>query len=395
VKPTWWEEKLWHLYDATDYAVNLTNTSVIAYNGEIDPQKQAADMMEKSMAAEGIRLARVVGPGTAHKYHPDSKPVINRGLDAIAAKGRDPYPRHIRFTTFTLAYNKMKWVTVDALDRHWERARLDADILDESSVGVKASNVSAFTLSMPAGGCPLDMTRKASVTINGQKVAVEGPLSDRSWTAAFRRTGEKWAVSSGDSGRLAKRHGLQGPIDDAFLDSFVFVEPTGTPLVPGIAKWVESERAHAVKEWRRQFRGEAQVRKDTEVSDADIAASNLVLWGDPGSNKILARIADKLPIQWTAESIRVGTQSYPGASTALILIYPNPLNPKKYVVLNSGFTFREYDNLNNARQIPKLPDYALVVTTTPPDDRWPGKITTAGFFGEGWELAQPPTPRVK
>jgi dienelactone hydrolase len=395
VKPTWWEEKLWHLYDATDYAVNLANTSVIAYNGEIDAQKQAADMMEKSLAAEGIRLARVVGPGTGHKYHPDSKVVINRGIDSIAAKGRDPYPRHIRFTTFTLAYNKMKWVTVDALDRHWERARLDADITDDTSINVKASNVAAFTLSMPSGACPLDMTRRAEVTINGQKLSVDGPMSDRSWTASFRRTGEKWSQNNVDNARIAKRHGLQGPIDDAFMDSFIFVEPTGSPLVPAVAKWVDSEMSHAVKEWRRQFRGDAQVRKDSEITDAEIASSNLVLWGDPGSNKLLARIADKLPIRWTAESISVGNQSYPGASTALIMIYPNPLNAKKYVVLNSGFTFREYDYLNNARQIPKLPDYALVDTTTPADDRWPGRIVTAGFFGEAWELAVQPTPGKK
>ena len=64
-----------------------------------------------------------------------------------------------------------------------------------------------------------------------------------------------------------------------------------------------------------------------------------------------------------------------------LLIYPNPRNPSKYVVLNSGFTFREYDYLNNARQVPKLPDYAIVDTTTPPNARHPGKIATAGFFG--------------
>jgi hypothetical protein len=25
-----------------------------------------------------------------------------------------------------------------------------------------------------------------------------------------------------------------------------------------------------------------------------------------------------------------------------VLIYPNPLNPKRYIMINSGFTFREY-----------------------------------------------------
>ena len=37
------------------------------------------------------------------------------------------------------------------------------------------------------------------------------------------------------------------------------------------------------------------------------------------------------------------------------MVYPNPLNREKYVVLNSGLTYREYDDLNNARQVPKLP----------------------------------------
>lgn len=70
------------------------------------------------------------------------------------------------------------------------------------------------------------------------------------------------------------------------------------------------------------------------------------------------------------------------------MIYPNPLNPEKYVVLNSGFTFREFDYLNNARQIPKLPDYAIVDTTTPPDERYPGRIAAAGFFDEQWGLSR-------
>ena len=76
-----------------------------------------------------------------------------------------------------------------------------------------------------------------------------------------------------------------------------------------------------------------------------------------------------------------------------VLIYPNPLNPEKYVVLNSGFTFREYDYLNNARQISKLPDWAIVDVTVAPNERWPGKITSAGFFGEKWELKAAPTSR--
>ena len=71
-----------------------------------------------------------------------------------------------------------------------------------------------------------------------------------------------------------------------------------------------------------------------------------------------------------------------------MLIYPNPLNPKRYVVLNSGFTYREYDQLNNARQVPRLPDFAIVNVNVSVSARAPGGIADAGFFGEHWELSK-------
>jgi hypothetical protein len=142
----------------------------------------------------------------------------------------------------------------------------------------------------------------------------------------------------------------------------------------------------AIREWRRHFRGDARVKPDTEISDADIASSNLILWGDPSSNSLISRISARLPIAWSPAAITAGPHSFPATDHALVCIYPNPLNPNRYVVLNSSFTFREYDYLNNARQTPKLPDWAVINLNTPPDSRYPGAIPAAGFFNEHWEL---------
>ncbi len=388
VKPAWYEQKLWHMYDCTDYAINFFNLPTVAYSGEIDSQKQAADIMEKAMTAEGLKMTHIIGLKTAHSYEKNAKVEINRRIDRIAAKGRDPLPEHVRFTTWTLRYNQSHWVTVDGLEQHWERARVDADIDDENdSFKVATKNVSALTLTIPSGHYPFPLTLKAKVVLDGQKL--EAPLAetDRSWTAHFRKVGKKWGlVEKTDDGSLAKRHGLQGPIDDAFMDSFLMVHPTGTALNEKAGTWAAAEEAHAIDHWRRQFRGEARVKDDAAVTDEDIAAHNLILWGDPGSNKVLARIADKLPIKWDAQNVRVGAQAFASANHVPVLIYPNPLNPKKYIVLNSGFTFREYDYLNNARQISKLPDFAIVDVSKPVTPRLPGGIATAGFFGERWEL---------
>ena len=131
------------------------------------------------------------------------------------------------------------------------------------------------------------------------------------------------------------------------------------------------------------------MKDDSAVTDQDIAAHNLILWGDPTSNQLLAKIADKLPLRWDGNSVGIGEKVFAADSHVPLLVYPNPLNPKKYVVLNSGFTFREYDYLNNARQVAKLPDYAIVNVTMPVNSRAPGGITDAGFFGEQWEVKKP------
>jgi dienelactone hydrolase len=387
VKPTWYQQKLWHLYDSIDYAINLSQCPTVAYSGELDSQKQAADQMAAALHREGIEMVHIIGPRTRHAYEPRAKEEVSRRIDLIAARGRDSLPRRVRFTTWTLRYNRMCWLQLDGLEHHWERTRVDAAITDPGTVTIKTENVTGLTLSMPPGLCPLDETRRPTVLLDDQSLTAAPVLSDHSWTAHFRKTGRRWSVAGAvDDGTLRKRPGLQGPIDDAFMDRFLMVRPTGTPLNPKTGAWAAAEMTHAIEHWRRQFRGEAPVKDDTAVTDDDIAASNLILWGDPGSNKLLARIAAQLPIRWSAAGIQAGGRSYPSDHHVPVLIYPNPLNPRRYVVLNSGFTFREYDYLNNARQTPKLPDYAIIDTDVPPSSRAPGGIVDAGFFDERWRL---------
>jgi hypothetical protein len=320
-------------------------------------------------------MRHVIGPDTPHRYHPDSKIEIDRSLDAINAAGRDRFPHKLKFVTYTLRYNRMKWVRIDALARHWEQGRIDAELAGPSRLDMRVSGVTAFSLLFPAGASKLDVSRPAEVAINGQILKVPQPMSDRSWNVSFVLDGNSWKAGALASG-TRKRHGLQGPIDDAFMSSFLIVKPSALPKEEKTAAWVKSEMDRAITEWRRHFRGEARVKADNEVTDQDIAASNLVLWGDAAGNALWARMAGQLPALKGADA--------PGRVP--VMIYPNPLNSNRYVVLNSGFTFREYDYLNNARQIPKLPDWAVIDISVPPDGRWPGRVSDAGFFDESWRL---------
>jgi hypothetical protein len=104
---------------------------------------------------------------------------------------------------------------------------------------------------------------------------------------------------------------------------------------------------------------------DDKVTGEQIRNANLIVWGDPASNKFLGKLAAKLPLGWTND-------------TAPVFIYPNPLNPSKYVVVNSGFTWHDYMSGSNAHHTPKLPDWAVVRVAD-------SSVKDQGFFDESWK----------
>src|SRR6185369_282628 len=101
--PPWWEQVLYRWYDCTTMAANLANTKTVAYSGEIDGQKQAADIMIKYAKDEGIEIPHIIGPQTPHKYHPDSKPKIEEFITNAVTTGRAAV-RKVHITTYSLIY---------------------------------------------------------------------------------------------------------------------------------------------------------------------------------------------------------------------------------------------------------------------------------------------------
>ncbi len=402
LQPTWYEQKLWRWYDCTGYAANLAFLPTVAYSGDMDSQKQAADIMEAALKAENLPLIHIIGPMTGHKIHADSKIEIERYLSRWARLGSpqeldSPLPNDgewetiEQFQTYTLRYNRSRWITIMGLEEHWEPARVIVQrkrTPTKDTLRIMTRNVDQFVLNLPlqqtttvsfVDGVPPHRGGDAEVFIQSRQYNVFLKDADGGWRVNSPR-------NSLDGFR--KVHGLQGPIDDAFLDAFIFVKPTMKGLSPEVDKWVQAEFDHAVTHWRLQMRGDARVKLDTEITKEDMEDANVVFWGDPRSNDALIQVFDELPVSWNLKEnvVHAGDQKFDAAHHVPIMIYPNPLNPKRYLVLNSSFTYREYDYLNNARQTPKLPDWAIVDVRTPPNSRWPGKIVAADFFDEEWKL---------
>lgn len=405
LNPTPWEKSLWNLYDCNRYAGNLAALPTIAYSGEKDIQKQAADVMEEALLKKSIRLRHVIGPKMGHNIDDESKVLIERSLSSLAKQGRQPSGLDQHFETHTLKYNHSGWITIDGLIEHWKPASITLHtVLPERpdngvQIFIRTRNVSAFSLDIPAGTfssaagpaekpfVSLLFNERGTQSTVPELVRGEGPFSDGS-AFAQAHLGERGTWQSGPLPPTPKQkiHGLQGPIDDAFMDSFVFVRPTGTSSHAAIGEWADSELERAIIHWRRHFRGDAVVVKDSELTAEMMANSHLVLWGDPSSNSVLKKISMELPVKWSPKEIQTNKNRFDARHHVPVLIYPNPLNPDRYVVLNSSFTYRDYAYLNNARQVPMLPDWAIIDVRTPPGNVWPGKVVAADFFDEGWRL---------
>ncbi len=94
---------------------------------------------------------------------------------------------------------------------------------------------------------------------------------------------------------------------------------------------------------------------------------------------------DRLPLGWKDGSIVFQGETFSGAEHVPVLIFPNPLNPERYVVINSGLTFREGHDKTNSLQNPKLPDWVVIGLDRDPDAFAPGRVVKAGFFDENWK----------
>jgi len=269
------------IYDAVDYALNAHNVPVCTYGGELDAQLIASTTMVQEAKRLDVPIKLLVGPGVGHKFHPDSFKEFMQFHAEASERGRPSFPglKHVRFTTRTLKYNACDWVTIEELGIQYEPAVVDAQIDTNGDVIVKTQNVDYLQLSREAG---------SYAVIDGDQLPLNGAAGGLLPGVYYQRTSRGWQVMDYEESRafdgnpdVRKRHNLQGPIDDAFMSSFVCVRGTGTAWSQPLADWSNWSLARFEREYDKWLRAKVPVVDDKALTEADIARKNLILFGDP------------------------------------------------------------------------------------------------------------------
>lgn len=379
------QERGLHLLDSVDYAANAGVVPVVAAIGDQDIFFQAHVIMAQAMVAEGIDLLNLVSVGTGHVIDPVTHRDQLRRIAIRADAGLDRMPRQMRFVTWSLKYNRCHWLEVLALGEAYARAEFNGRIGADHSIWIDAPrNITRFVLHPPAVSA--ETTR---IVIGGETMAF--PRTRPGQTPrplSFSMTGGRWKCDGAfDAARTsATGPGLQGPIDDAFTAPFVCVRGTGRPWNAAVQAWSEASLRRFAYEWARYLRGDLPIIDDSQLTDELMSSRNVILFGDPGSNRWIRKCLAKLPLHWTREEIRLQGGNWPAGNHAPVLIAPNPLPGGRghYVVINSGHTFHEAEFAAfNYLLFPRLGDWG-VARIQPGGERWsPG----AGAFPEEWVRA--------
>lgn len=381
-----WQHKTLGIYDSVDYALNAFNTPVCTYGGEKDAQLAASTTMVQAASKVGVQIKLIIGKDAGHKFTPEGfKEFMAFHLDK-AKKGRARYPgsKEIRFITRTLKYNRCEWLTVEEVINQYEPAMVFAKVDQGGTLVVATQNVSVLRISRDVA---------AIIKIDGSVLplgnAAEGLLPD----VYYEKGTDEWfelnylaSKNFPDNEDVRKRHNLQGPIDDAFMGPFVCVRGTGKPWSQESHDWANWTLARFEREFDKWMRGKVPVVNDSDVNEKLIADKNLVLFGDPGSNSVIKKILEDLPVTWDESGFEIHGQKYDAKTHGLSMIFPNPLNRRRYVVINSGHTMHEKDfKASNSWLFPRLGDIA-VQTFEKTDGGYNESIKWADIFNSAWRL---------
>ena len=336
---------------------NARNARVFFKNAGAGIQGDSTEFTDGIVAQGGFSKA-VSFPGMPHNF--GDKIPYSGFLAELIEQPIPRRPNEIKFFTNILRYNRAYWVTIDRLTRHNADSLVTATCDDKKGLQIKTQNIDALTLRMD--DCPAP--KAGTLAVDGVTVLTSLPSGE----LHLAKVGGVWKVGVWPGGDRSKRHGLQGPIDDAFNSRF-------------LAVYGEGDRDLAVAELDAlrnppgplDIHGDFMLKAAGKVTKQDVETYNLVLFGTPESNKVLQRLADSLP----ASLMNKGSDG-----SRSVFIHPNPENPNRYVLIWQGkFLSTAGDTLRNQWILPicLLPDYLWVKD---------GKITSGGHFDSDWKLSQ-------
>jgi len=377
---------------ALSIAENAINYPMFCNHGVLD------DIVPVEQSRKIAKRLNELDYNLEYVEHPEAKhggfkPEMEQGIfDWFEDLSRESHPKKVVYKTANLRHNKSYWVTINRFIDIMDFAEIEVEMISDNTVEVKVANVAQISLDFSDE--LFDMSKPVRIMINGRERFNNKIPSSKTVTlhAKLKKDGRvrKWTEKNPwKNQKLSKNEKISGPILDAYNSGFFLVYGTsGTELESQINK-KEAESFSA--QWESWQHVPCRIKKDVDLSADDIESYNLILIGSIKSNSIISQLNNELPIQFKKNSIVVGNKRFSGEDIGISMIYPNPLNPERYIVIQAGTTWKgtahitkrlgtEFDYIvfDERTMGLNIPQGNLAVDGTP---------LLCGFFDQDWLLS--------
>jgi len=287
----------------------------------------------------------------------------------LLSQTRVKNPPQVTFGTVDLNYNKAYWVEILSLEKYGRRGTVNASITKQT-VQVTTNNVDGYRLKLEKP--LLDPSQPVTIIENGREV-FKGKVNS-----------DGWFIHNPNRKSLDKKTGLCGPLWDIYSEPSILVCPTGGNS-PEMNEAAERCASSFLKpKWMSEVSFKTVL--DVDLTEEDIKSNNLVLFGNAETNCVLSLMADRLPVQMKGKTITARNKTITGKKIGFVLIYPNPLNPEKYVAVFSGCDPESVNCFGKIwpayfPDVPKMIDVGVFELL--PNDIVDWKLK--GIFGSHWE----------
>ncbi|MBI5530207.1 MAG: hypothetical protein HY918_01775 [Candidatus Doudnabacteria bacterium] len=373
-------------YDGWTLGQNVGSVNYIMWNTPGDTSNYddvnnfAANLQTLANAHPGYyKYQKYTDPAGSHGIIDPN--LIAQGEASLNQSVKNPYPARVSFMTGTEQYDGAYWVHGITRSDVKLPGSIEAEV-SGSTVNVTTTNLKTFNFDLSSANPLFSGKSSVSVNINGKVVT-----ASTGGTAYFTVASGSWAYASGPDSGLYKKKGVAGPIADVFMDKpvlMVYGTKQGNNATKGrvlVDQLAQVYFGTSISGDSFMHYGKFEMKADTEVTQSDIQTKNLVLFGDSSQNSIVSNIAGSLPFQFSSSGVQINGQNYTGAKLGWSIVYPNPLNNSRYVLLVSENYNMGLTGFINAYVLQN--DYVVAQgLDSGPNSR---KVLAQGLFDSQWK----------
>ena len=270
----------------------------------------------------GVQLLQRWGYDVRYREIPGRGHEDLKARDEIAAwlltHRRNPAPREVRLRSYDLSGATAHWVEVLAWQDPFEMIEARAHVIDRGLLRVDTKNVAALRLAPPAEF----LAKQLRVMWNGAE-----RLAQADSDGTFTLTASGHEIRPGD-----KQPAREGRLTYFFNTPFAIVIGTRSkdPLLAG---GIAQKAATLADLWERWQHVKARIFLDTEITPDLEKRYSLLLLGGAEANKVSARLAGKVPLKVTPDSVTVDGRRFAARDAVAQMLYPHPSNAGRYLLL--------------------------------------------------------------